>query len=239
MNWLKNPRRKSISSLVVAGFGMMCAPLALAQGAGDSVPSRSEVAALTGSALSSLNTAAPSELRASPRLTPSHAAPWMVVLIQTALAERGCNGVAISGTWDQATEAAVAQLPSGRTEVASAVPDESLVHRIRTAPERFCWSADSGAQKSREAGARAARGAQSARGAKESQSSHSSSNRAAERKAVVSREEPAARRQARPTSEAPVKRVVEQSARPAREPVRVAVRPSASSGRPSMSIPAF
>ena len=127
-----------VSAMVFSGSILLGATSLRAQSVVGAEPARTEVSALTSPAYQQ-PPLAPTDASSSRSIG---ASPWVVVLVQTALAERGCSGVAITGSWDQTTEMAATKLLAVAGDQGAVRPDEGLLHRIRAAPERSCSSTD-------------------------------------------------------------------------------------------------
>lgn len=112
-----------------------------------------ETAAATSAneALFEPDAAGPSRAVAAPRLqSPLTAAPakpassqWLVVLIQTALAEKGCNRLAINGEWDAPTRLSVASVLGADQSVTDFEPTGATLNALRTASVGRCGLPDS------------------------------------------------------------------------------------------------
>ncbi len=154
IDWLSRPLRPISAAVVVAGLTSMTLTGAQAQGqqpqvqqATDEADARMEVTAVSpparvGAAIPN----AASTFGDSFRDTVHK--PWLVVVIQATLAERGCFKDRISGQWDDATQSAAASLLASGQGVTSAslVPSSGLLRALRSSPVRRCGEPVSGGQ---------------------------------------------------------------------------------------------
>ena len=87
-----------------------------------------------------------SQARSQSPVTEASSAPssnqWLVVLIQTALAEKGCNRVSINGEWTHETRISVANVLGSAQSTTEFEPTSATLTALRTAAVDRCGIAD-------------------------------------------------------------------------------------------------
>lgn len=75
----------------------------------------------------------PALVAPSAAIAPTQVDAWTVVLIQTALAEKNCGDVAITGVWDEATQHGVDAVIAQAPQPVEAVASDAMLQLVRTA----------------------------------------------------------------------------------------------------------